>query len=98
MTYVEMTELFKSRSLDYSPPPRDGMYWVYYLNEPFCGVEKHRKINRSVVFFPNLPGGNYYIKDVTTDDLANRITGFILKIKQKKLDESLKKLNTDFCK
>ena len=84
MTYVEMTELFKSRSLDYNPPPRDGMYWVYYLDEPFCGVEKHRKINRSIVFFPNLPGGNYYIKDVTTDDLANRITGFILKIKQKK--------------
>lgn len=38
MTYVEMTELFKSRSLDYNPPPRDGMYWVYYLDEPFCGV------------------------------------------------------------
>lgn len=98
MTYVEMTELFKRYGLTFDPPVRDGMYWVYYLDEPFCGVEKHRKLNRSVVFSTNFPSRNDYIKEVTTDDLANRITGFILKIKQKKLDESLKKLNSDFCK
>lgn len=51
MTYVEMTELFKHYGLTFDPPLRDGMYWVYYLDEPFCGVEKHRKINRSVIFF-----------------------------------------------
>mgnify|MGYP003288445896 CR=1 FL=1 len=96
MTYVEMTELFKTLSLDYNPPRRDGMYWVYYLDEPFCGVEKHRKMNRSVVFFPHFPGGNYNIKEVTTEDFSNRISGFILKIKQKKLDESLKRVNSDF--
>ena len=98
MTYVELTELFKSLGLTYNPPPRDGMYWVYYLNEPFCGVEKHRKVNRSVVFFTSFPGGNYIIRDVKTEDMANRISGFILNIKQKKLEESLKKLNSDFCK
>ena len=98
MTYVEMTELFKSYGLTYDPPVRDGTYWVYYLNECFCGVEKHKKVNRSIVFFKHFPGGNNYIKEVTTEDMTNRITGFILKIKQKKLDESLKKLNSDFCK
>ena len=98
MTYVEMTEMFKSRGLTYNPPARDGMYWVYYLNEPFCGIEKHLKVNRSIVFLKHFPGGNYYIRDVTTEDMANRISGFILKIKQRKLEESLKKLNSDFCK
>lgn len=96
MTYVEMTELFKSRGLTFDPPRRDGTYWVYYLNEPFCGVEKHLKVNRSVVFFRHFPGGNNIIRDVTTEDMANRISGFILKIKQKKLEESVKKVNSDF--
>lgn len=96
MTYVEMTELFKHYGLTYDPPVRDGMYWVYYLDEPFCGVEKHRKVNRSVIFSTKFHNRNDYIKEVTTEDMANRISGFILKIKQKKLDESLKKVNSDF--
>ena len=96
MTYVEMTELFKSYGLTFDPPLRDGMYWVYYLNEPFCGVEKHRKLNRSIVFSTKFPNRNDHIKEVTTEDMANRITGFILKIKQRKLDAALKKINSDF--
>lgn len=96
MTYVEMTELFKNFGLTFDPPLRDGMYWVYYLDEPFCGVEKHRKLNRSVVFSTNFPSRNDYIKEVTTEDMSNRITRFILKIKQKKLDAALKQINSDF--
>lgn len=96
MTYVEMTELFKNFGLTFDPPLRDGMYWVYYLDEPFCGVEKHRKLNRSIVFSTNFPSRNDYIKEVTTEDMSNRITGFILKIKQKKLDAALKQINSDF--
>lgn len=96
MTYAEMTELFKNFGLTFDPPLRDGMYWVYYLDEPFCGVEKHRKLNRSIVFSTNFPSRNDYIKEVTTEDMSNRITGFILKIKQKKLDAALKQINSDF--
>ena len=96
MTYVEMTELFKKFGLTFAPPLRDGMYWVYYLNEPFCGVEKHRKINRSIVFSANFPSRNDHIKEVTTEDMSNRITNFILKIKQRKLDAALKQINSDF--
>lgn len=96
MTYVEMTELFKKFGLIFDPPLRDGMYWVYYLDEPFCGVEKHRKVNRSVVFFPNFPSRNDYIKEVTTEVMSNHITGFILKIKQRKLNAALKQINSDF--
>lgn len=91
-----MTELFKNFGLTFDPPLRDGMYWVYYLDEPFCGVEKHRKLNRSIVFSTNFPSRNDYIKEVTTEDMSNRITGFILKIKQKKLDAALKQINSDF--
>lgn len=94
MTYVEMTDLLKSFGLTFDPPPRDGMYWVYYLDEPFCGVEKHKKINRSIVFSSNFH--SKYIKEITTEDMTNRITEFILKIKQKKLDAALKQINSDF--
>jgi hypothetical protein len=96
MTYVEMTELFKKFGLTFDPPLRDGMYWVYYLDEPFCNIEKHKKLNRSIVFFKHIPGGHYYLKEVTTADLTNRITGFILKIKQRKLNAALKQINSDF--
>ena len=96
MTYVEMTELFKNFGLTFAPPMRDGMYWVYYLNEPFCGVEKHRKLNRSIVFSANFPSKNDHIKEVTTEDMSDRITKFILKIKQRKLDAALKQINSDF--
>lgn len=96
MTYVEMTELFKNFGLTFDPPLRDGMYWVYYLDEPFCGVEKHKKFNRSIIFFKHFPGGSYCIRDVTTEDMTNRITGYILKIKQRKLNAALKQINSDF--
>ena len=96
MTYVEMTDLFKNFGLTFDPPLRDGMYWVYYLEEPFCGVEKHKKLNRSIVFSTKFYNRSDYIKEVTTEDMSNRITSFILKIKQRKLDAALKQINSDF--
>ena len=98
MTYVEMTDLLKSFGLTFDPPPRDGTYTVYYLNELFCCIQKHKKFNRSIIFFKYFPGGcyNINIRDVTTEDMTNRITGFILKIKQRNLDAALKQINSDF--
>ena len=91
-----MTDLFKNFGLTFDPPLRDGMYWVYYLEEPFCGVEKHKKLNRSIVFSTKFYNRSDYIKEVTTEDMSNRITSFILKIKQRKLDAALKQINSDF--
>lgn len=96
MTYVEMTELFKDYGLNFNPPPRDGTYTVYYLYDTFCYIEKHKKLNRSIVFFNHFPAGSHYIRDVTTEDMTDRIKGFILKIKQKNLDAALKQINSDF--
>lgn len=96
MTYVKMTELLKNYNLDFNPPPRDGTYMVYYLYESFCYIEKHKKLNQSIICFKHFPSGSYYIRDVTTEELTNRIKGFILKIKQSKLDAALKQINSDF--
>lgn len=53
MTYVEMTDLLKSFGFTFDPPPRDGTYTVYYLNELFCCIQNIRNLI-AVLYFSNI--------------------------------------------